>query len=145
MRIFYSFLIMVCSTILILLPVSIGIYDFRTDAREENDYVTTAAGVTTATVQLDKTLYDSDNSTISILSDLITDDPTFTSYNATSRAMGVSGLSANTTRTLTTTYDISAFTEGGLSSFLDYLPWIWILMWVAFPIAGLAAIWLGRA
>ncbi len=145
MRIFYSFLIIICSTILILLPVSEGIYAYRTDQREDNIPLSTGVGVTSDNIQLLKPIYDNDTSTISLYSDEMDDAPYWTSYNATSRALLVAGLSENITRILTVDYDVAAFVEGGLTTFLNILPWIWIIIWVGFPIAGLAAIWMGKA
>lgn len=144
MRIFYSFLIIVCSTILILLPVTGGIYNFRTDVRANDFYVETETTENT-TVQLTDSIYDDDTSTIDLSSSLITDSPYWSYYNTSNRALAVQGLTSNETRTLSVSYDINAVGDGAISTFLDYLPWIWILIWVAFPIAGLAAIWLGKA
>lgn len=145
MRIFYSFLIIACSSILIILPVTAGIYDFRTDIRTDNFAVTTAVGADNSTVQLFKDIYDDDASTVDISSDDVDDAPYWVSYNTTSRALLVAGLAANTTRTLSISYDKDAIGEGGITAFLGVLPLIWIIFWVAFPVAGLAAIWTGRA
>lgn len=144
MRIFYSFMIIVCATILLLLPVSSGVYDFRTDERTDSFAVTTAVATTNATVQLLVALYNNDPVSLSFTSNNTDDNPTYSSYNATSRALGVAGLAANSTHTLGVTYDIDAVTGSGLDTFMDYLPYIWIIIWVAFPIAGLAAIWIRR-
>jgi len=145
MKIFYSFLIIVCATILILLPVTAGIYDFRTDLREDNFTSSTAVGSDNDTVQLFKAIYDDDVSTISITSNSVNDAPVQYSYTTATRALLVTGLTDNATRTLSVTYDVAAFAPGGLTAFLDILPYIWILIWVAFPLAAVAAIWLGKA
>ncbi len=126
-----------------MLPVSGGIYDFRTDARDDTFTVTTTLAVTSATVQLFKPIYDDDVSTITLSSDDVDDAPIYTSYNSTSRALVMDGLDDSTTRTITTTYDVDAINMASLGTFLDILPFIWIILWVAFPVAGLAAIWLG--
>ena len=145
MRIFYSFLIIVCSSILILLPVTAGVYDYRTDIRTDNFAVSTAVGADNTTVQLFKDIFDDDASTVEISSDEVSDAPYWVSYNGTSRALLVAGLTANTTRTLDISYDTDAIGEGGITNFLGILPWVWIIIWVAFPIGGLVAIWTGRA
>lgn len=145
MRVFYSFLIIVCSTILLLLPVSTGIYDFRTDQQEDSFTITTGISEEEATVQLFDNIYENDTSTISLLSHDVNDSPIFSSYNGTTRALVVAGLSDNTTRTLDVSYDREANNmNGSITGFLDILPWIWILIWVAFPVAALIAIWTGR-
>lgn len=145
MRIFYSFLIVVCSAILILLPVTTGVYDYRTDIRTDNFAVITDNTSDNSTVQLFKAIYDDDISTIEFSSDDVDDAPYYSSYNSTSRALVIAGLAVSTIRTLEVSYDVDAVSEGALSTFLDLLPWIWIIIWVAFPIAGLVAIWTGRA
>lgn len=149
MRIFHSFLIIICSTILILLPVTDGIYDFRTDLKTDSFTVETVAAQTSANVQLVQALYDNDVSTITITSDDIDDSPLYSSYNTTTRALLMTGLAVSTNRTIEVDYDydvIYVYTgSAALDTFLNLLPWIWILIWVAFPIAGLAAIWLGKA
>ena len=146
MRIFYSFLIMFTSVILIILPITSGVYDFKTDLREDNFTITTATGTTNSTVQLFKAVYDDDDSTIEILSHDVDDAPLLSSYNTTSRALVVIGLAENTTRQIDVTYDIDAIeNSASLSTFLGYLAWIWIIMWIALPVAGLVAIWTGRA
>lgn len=129
-----------------MLPVSGAVYDFRTDLREDEFTSPTGVLVTTANVTLGKPVYDNDTSTIDYFSDLSTDVPVYSSYNATSRQLGVAGLTDNTTRTLTITYDIDAL--GGsdaLNTFVGYVPWMWMLLIIVFPIAGLAAIFTGRA
>jgi hypothetical protein len=137
---------MFTSVILILLPISQGVYDFQTDLREDNFTVITALATTNTTVQLFKPLYDDDTSTIDIYSHDADDSPLYSSYNGTTRALVITGLAENTTRVIDVTYDIDAITDSdSLSTFLSYLPFIWILMWIALPIAGIIAIWTGRA
>lgn len=144
MRIFYSFLVVLVSAVLALLPITQGIYDFQTDQREDNFTVTTGA-VTNTTVQLFTTLYDNDTSTIEILSHDSDDSPLYNSYNTTTRALLITGLAENTTRTIDVTYDVNALGDSsGISTFVGYLAYIWIIIWVAFPIAALIAIWTGR-
>lgn len=129
-----------------MLPVSGAVYDFRTDLRTDEFTSPTGVGVTSANVTLGEPLYDDDTQTIDILSDLSTDTPAFSSYTTATRVVNISGLSANTTRILTVSYDVDAL--GGsdaLNTFVGYVPWMWMLIIIVFPIAGLAAIWTGRA
>jgi len=146
MRIFYALLILLASAILWMLPVTEGIYDFRTDVREDNFTVLTAAGVTNSTVQLFTNIYDDDVSTIDLSSNDGDDTPTYSSYNSTTRNLVVIGLSANTTRTLTVFYDIDALTESAaVGNLLDMIDFLWILVVVAFPGAAIVAIVTMRA
>lgn len=145
MRIFYAFLVIVTTVILFLLPISEGVYDFQTDLREDDFTVNTAVGATTANVTLLKPIYDNDTSTIGIISDTSDDVPLYSSYNTTTRLLAMSGLSGNTTRTITVSYDIDAL-EGSdaINAFIGYIEWIWILILVAFPAAALVAIFIRR-
>lgn len=145
MRIFYSFIILVTSAILWLLPITEAVYDFRTDVRDDNFYVTTAVGETTANVTLHSALYENDTSKFSFYSDLASDVPVFVSYNGTSRVVAMTGYSANNTRTLTVTYDVDALSSTtAIDTLLDIVPWIWYLLIICFPVAGLAAIFMGK-
>lgn len=143
--IFYSFLIVAVSVFLWLLPVTSAAYDFRTDLKEDNFTVTTAVGVNTGNVTLFKAIYDDDTSTLSITSDDSDDIPSFSSYNATTRLTAFTGLSANNSRTITLTYDVDAL-EGNdaINTLLDHIPWIYMVMVSVLPVAGIAAIWVGR-
>lgn len=146
MRIFYSFLIMFVSAILIILPISAGVYDFQTDLREDNFTVTTAVGSDNCTVQLLKPIYDNDTSTITVSSRDVDDEPLYSSYNCTTRALTIIGLAEDATRSLTITYDVDAIPgSNALATFLSYLSFIWIIMWVALPISAIVSIWTGRA
>jgi len=108
--------------------------------------VATGAGVTTADVTLSTALYDNDNDTIRFYSDTSTDSPTFTSYNGTTRVMSLSGLTANTTRTLDVSYDIDVLNAAdAVDTLLSNWQWYWYIMISIFPLAALAAIFTRRA
>lgn len=144
MRVFNAFMILVASVFLWLMPISDAIYDFRTDQETDNFTVTTAVGVTAANVTLLDTLYDNDTSTISYISS-IAETPTFYSYNSTTRTVWTTGLTANTSRTLTVYYDRSALAGNTtLETVLDWTPYIYYLILAAFPVCGLAAIFIVR-
>lgn len=144
MKIFYAFLVIVSATLLFMLPITGAVYDFRTDLRLDTFEVTTAAGVTSANTTLLKAIYGDDTQTISYTSNT-TETPSFSSYNATSRQLTTSGLSENTTRSLVVSYDINALNNAAaLDNLLDRVPLIWMLMVIAFPIAALAAMFVGR-
>lgn len=147
MKIFYSFLILVIAVFLWMLPITDAIYDFRSDVREDSfPDVETDTGETSANVTLLKILYDDNTNSFAILSDLSTDLPAYSSYNSTNRVLTVSGLTANTTRDLLVEYDINAFSgQAGFETFFDYLPYFYYIMVAIFPMASIAAIWVGRA
>ena len=145
MRIFYAFLIIVVSAMLFMLPVAEAIYDFRTLLREDVFTSPTGAVETTANVTLVKPVYTDDTSTIDILSDLTTDVPITDAYDTATRELQVGGLTANTTRVLTITYDADALSaSGSLNTMMDNLPFMWMLTIIAFPMAALFAIFTGR-
>lgn len=143
-RIFYGFLILVFSALLWLIPVTALIYDFRTDVTENGFYVVTGATATNSTVILTKAIYDDDVTTLEALSDLETDIPTYASYNSTTRATVFTNLTANTTRTLSVFYDTDALNSSAWGTILDIFPKIWMILIIAFPVAGLVAILIMR-
>ncbi len=144
MRIAFAFIALIASFVLWLLPITTGIYDFRTDVRADAFSVDTAAGITTGNVTLLRAIYTDDTNTISYVSTLA-EVPIFSSYNTTTRQLLTSGLTANTTRTLTVNYDINALAfSDALSTLLDWWPFIWYMIITAFPIAALVAIFTGR-
>ena len=146
MRIFQAFLVLVISVLLFMLPLSETIRDFRTYVKEDTfASVATGAGETTANVTIQKALYDNDTSSFAISSSISADVPVFSSYNGTIRALQTGGLSANTTRALTVSYDVDALTGyTALSALMDRVPFFWLLLVLIFPIVGLAAIFTGR-
>lgn len=145
MRIFTSFLIVLLDIFLWLLPYQSAIYDFRTNEQIDYFNTSTGVGVVSANVSLSKELYDDDTQTFILNSDLATDDPTLTTYNGTTRVALIGGLTANTTRELEVQYDTPSFDESGaLSTFVDYVPWFWMIIISVFPLAALAYIWWGK-
>lgn len=145
MKIFYAFLIIVVSAILFMLPLTDAVYDFRTALRTDTFSTTTAVGVTTANESLLSDLYDCDMSSIDIDSDLGTDHPIPSSINCTTRVLIMSGFTANATRTLTITYAFDALQgSSAINNLVDRVPWIWLLVIIAFAPAALFAIFTGR-
>jgi len=144
MRIFYSFLIIMTSVFLFLLPLTDMVYNYRTDPVTDSFDVDTAVGETSDNFTLDDFIYDDDDDTIEIESS-IDEIPGLVSYNSTSKTVWVDSLTANTTRTLEITYDIDVITDSdAINNLLDRVAWIWMLICIAFPVASLAAIWTGR-
>lgn len=128
-----------------MLPLTEGIYDFRTDPRTDTFTTITAAGVTTGNATLGADPYDCDTTNLDINSDLGTDTPIPTSINCTTRFLDISGLTANTTRTLTITYDFDALQgSSAINNLVDRVPWIWLIVIIAFAPAAIFAIFTGR-
>ena len=144
MRIFYAFLIIFVSVILWTLPITQMVYDYRTDQRTDTYSTDTAVGVTSANETLLDDLYGCDMGSIDIDSTLATDAPLPNSVNCTNRVLNITGLTANTTRTLDITYDYDAL-EGNnaIDTLLGWIPYINILIIVCFPIASILAMWKG--
>ncbi|MBE3085699.1 MAG: hypothetical protein IMZ64_05720 [Bacteroidetes bacterium] len=127
------------------IPITSAIYDFRTDIQTDNFQVISALAVNTGNVTLSRELYDNDIQTINLNSNLSTDDPVLTSYNGTTRVLQLSGFTADSTRTLEVVYDKASFTpSSSINSFMDVLPWFWMILLAVFPFAALAYIWWGR-
>ena len=137
---------MFVSAILFMLPFTQMAYDFRTDPRTDTYSVDTAVGETTANESLYGDLYDGDMGSIDIDSDLATDVPMPASYSTTTRLLDITGLTANNTRILNITYDFDALDASeAIATLIDRLPWIWLLVCIAFAPAALFAIFTGRA
>lgn len=146
MRIFWGFLIILTSALLWLVPISRAVYDFRTDLRTDTFTVTTPAASTNVTVTLFDTIYNNDTATLSVTSNVTSDAPALFSYNEATRSTVFNGLTDNITHTLRVAYDISALSgDVAIETILDLTPYFWYLVVVAFPIAGLASIFTGRA
>lgn len=144
-KIFQAFLVIMASAILFLIPLTDAAYDFKTDLREDSFTINTAVGQTSANVTLVKAIYDDDVTTISVSSDLSTDVPLYSSYNTTSRQTLFTGFTANSTRTLTVSYDVDALAGGdAIDTLTDRLAWFWLIAIIAFAPAGLAAIFIFR-
>ncbi len=145
MRIFYSFLILLTAALLWLIPITQAIYDFRTDLRVDSFAVTTPVGGDNTTVALFASIYDGDIAAAGVTSNLSTDVPVLYSYTAATKAAVLTGLSANATHTLEVSYYYSALSgEVALDTFMDLTPYIWYLVMIAFPVAALAALFMGR-
>ena len=124
-----------------MLPVSQAVYDYRTDVREDSFNYETGGAETTANVSLYTAIYDDDTDTVSILSDLATDIPLFSAYNATTRLLDMTGLTVASNRTLRVYYDINALVANpAISTLMDWLPYIWLILICVMPMAGIYVI-----
>lgn len=140
MKIFYSFLIIISSVILILLPINQGVYNFENGTRTDHATVTTNNVTTNATVSLFKPITGNDTSTITISSNSTDEAPYMASYNGTTRALVISGLAVSEVRILSVSYDTPVITNNAMVQFLNIIPWIWVFIWVCFPIMALLAL-----
>lgn len=141
MRIFSGLAIIICSVILWLLPISESVYAWKTDQRTDTFIITTGAAETTASVILVKSIYDADTGTLSFSSNDTGDLPAYSSYNTTSRQLGISGLAEETVREMDVSYDASAFTASSpfdtIGNFALYISYI---VYVLFPVVGVVYI-----
>ena len=146
MKIFYAFLIILTAVILLMLPLTGMVYDFRTDQRDDTFSVSTGAGVTAANVTLLRAVFDDDDQTIAFTSNA-TESPIVVSYNGTTRQLLVGALTESSTRDLVVTYDIDALAREGtaVNGLIDRVPAMYLLTIIAFPVAAVAAIFLNRA
>lgn len=135
------------AVILIMLPLTLAVYDFQTDL--QTDIFTncaTAPADTTYTTTLSTALYGNNVQTISYASSLSTDVPAYSSYNSTNRNLVVMGLTDNSTRTLTIAYDVDALGgSAAINTFVGYVPFFWMAIILIFPAAVVIAIFIGRA
>lgn len=128
-----------------MLPITDGIYDFRTDVKEDIFNNTTGPGVTTANYTLNKALYDNDTSTVTVSSNNTSDSPSVTSYHSATRILDISGLAQSDNRQLTVSYDYDALNAStAISGILDKVPWIWLLCVIALAPAAIAVMLTGR-
>lgn len=137
-------MILVFSALLWLVPISSLVYTFRTDVTLNTFYTSTGVGVTQTTVTLTKFVYDDDTSTILIRSDLNTDVPVLVSYNTTSRATVINGLSDNVSRILFVEYDTDAFNNSSWDTILNMFPSLWLIFIICFDLAALVAVLVDR-
>src|SRR3989304_3946657 len=105
MRVFYGFLVVLTVAILFMLPITEGVYDFRTDLKTDTFRRVTGVGETTSNMTLLKPIYDNDPATISLLSDIADDAPVFSAYDTATRELEVAGLAASGNRVLSVSYD----------------------------------------
>jgi len=106
-------------------PILDGIKGWRTEDVSENHVsVTTAAGVETANITLDRDLFqDNASEVISITSNITGEEPLATSYTASSNRLLVSALNEDDTRTLVVNYlaDSESSVMAAIGPFLGVL------------------------
>lgn len=145
MRIFYGFLIILSAAILWMLPITEGVYDFRTDVKEDAIRYETGGAETTANVTLLKAVYDDDQTTIDVTSDNSSDTPVVVDYTSGTRLLDISGLAVSANRTFTVSYDIDALSAStALTVLLDRIGWIWMVSVIGLAPAALVAMFMKR-
>jgi hypothetical protein len=138
MRYFTGFLIVLSSVLFWMLPVSSSIYAWKTDARTDVFTITTIPAVTSANSTLLKPIYDNDTSTLDFSSSLSTDIPVYVSYNGTSHLVAYTGLTDNSTRQISISYDVTAFTDNSVFETLsDMAVWLIFIFFIVFPLGGI--------
>ena len=127
---------------LFFLPITDGITAVKTDTKIDRLPSVTGAGETTDNLTLTNEVYNDDTSDLTLDSSDGDDTPTLTAYAPGNHTIAISGLSANTTRTITVTYDIAALTIwSGVDTLLGYFPMIWYILAIVMAPAALIAIW----
>lgn len=98
--------------------------------------ISTAVSIYSANATLGRSIYNDDTTSVTgISSNVSSDTPAAASYNSVSKALEVSGLSANITRTLTVVFMIDSTTlPAGGAAFFTLIRWFWI-----FAILGMIA------
>ena len=144
MKIFYTFLVMLVTAFLFMLPVNQGVYNFLTFVKTDTAYVATA-GLTTANVTLAESLFNGDLNTVSFFSNLATDTPQTVSYNTANHVLDIAGLTTSSNRSLQITYDTSSFGTGlpgsAIAQAVSYTPWLWYVMLSIIPILAIVVLW----
>ncbi len=127
--------------VMMFLPdLTASTHDTLTDSYTETANVTTGAAETTGQMTLANELYNDDVAYVTSLgSSRGTDNPVASSYSPTSGNLTISGLDANTWRTMTTIYDAEATGDyTGLKPGLQMMPTLILLSVIAISVA---AIW----
>lgn len=136
----FKAIILVVGAVLLLGAIAYGIMptlnDFRTEDVDQNVNVSTGVGATTATLTLGSSLWNDSLSYLSLSSNNSNDVPAATSYNATTKVLAVSGLSDNSTRTLTVSYKVNGLEDNrGVEEGVKSLPTVLILVVIALAIS----------
>jgi hypothetical protein len=116
-------LIVEIAIIVLLAPFALdGLAGARQQTYLQTAPLVVTAAVTTADVTLAKPLFEDDIVRVTtVTSSNATDTPAVTVYTPGTKALTVSGLAANTTRTLYVDYGYARFT-GGTDTLFSYLP-----------------------
>lgn len=115
-----------------------GAEDFRTDLLTETFTVDTAVAVTSGNIQLSSSLWNENLANITVSSNLGTDAPTPSSYNATNRHVLVQGMTANSSRTIEAVYKSAGLEEyTGAEDVSTKLPTMFIIFIIILAASGM--------
>lgn len=122
-----------------------AVESFRTDTLTQSYTLATGAS-NNGSVALSNNLWNSDIAYISrVASTLATDNSVASTYTAASRSVLVTGLAANTTRTLTIDYRTAGLEENtAADTGITLLPGIVVGMVIIIPLIVVAGLLLGR-
>ncbi len=142
-------IIVIVGAIILLGALAYGIMptiqDFQTENIDQNINVSTGVGVTTATMTLGSTVWNDSLAYLAISSNNSSDVPIATSYNVTSKALTVSGLSDNTTRILTISYKTNGLDEyRGVEQATTALPTVLIVGIIAVVLGAVVIAFMRR-
>ena len=141
MKYFQSFLIIVISAIMLMLPVPDAIKDFATASHTNVISSTTAIAATSDNITFSDALYQNNTAYIYVNSTLNSDTPNIASYNSTIRQLTVNGLIENDTRTLTAVYSVYSLGLGSsVEKLIGLLPFFWFIIIFAFMVVGVIVI-----
>lgn len=114
-----------------------AVESFRTDTLTQDYTVATGVGVTTASVALSHSLWNDSVSYVTRVASTITGDSLVAdNYTAASRALALSGLSANTSRVISVDYRTDGLGDNpAASTGSTYFPAVFILFLVLIPLA----------
>lgn len=114
-----------------------AVESFRTNVETEYFSVNTGVGTTTGTIGLDYALWNNSVTSISRVSSNTTlDSPIAANYTAASKAVGISGLAANTTRTITVDYQTAGLADySGADTGSTAIPGIVVGFFILIPVA----------
>jgi len=111
-----------------------AIQDFRTDLQSQSYQVSTGVGVTSANVVLSSQLWDDNVAHVTSVSSNISEPATASSYDSSTKTLTITGLTANTTRTLTVQYKTAALDDyTAAEDFIKHVPTVYV-----FGLIGLA-------
>ena len=135
--------------IVIILAISLpaipdAVQSFRTDTMTQEYTVATGATVTNATISLSHTLWDSSPAYITRLSsNITTDSPVAYSYNSSNKGLLITGLSANTSRTVEVDYRTAGLGDyEGADTASMYLPGVAMGLVILIPLGFMALLFI---
>ncbi len=144
------FAVIVGVVALIILTMSLpmlpdAVESFRTDVRTQSYSVATGVGITTTSVALTNALWNADVSYVTNLGSNITESLIADNYTLASKALNLSGLSANITRTITVSYRTAGLGDNpAADTGITFLPGVVVGLVILVPLILLASLLMGK-